>query len=178
MLKQMTADFRDTGDAKRMLAEVGKLDAARHIVPLLGAGAIVVWLAAQLLFLDGSVTFMGTMKVALISVLATGLVWAVSGEQLRLLRELERQGKELKQRTRETGALNRMAQAHLAGCPSQVPVYLGEREAGQGQNQRVSAPAGPAQLPIQSKVVAELRQILGSVPESDEYVSAYLEAAD
>lgn len=107
MLKQITADFRDTGDAKRMLADVGKLDAARNIEPLLGAGAIVVWLAAQLLFLDGSVTFMGTMKVALISVLATGLVWAVSSEQLRLLRELERQGKELEQRTRETGALRR-----------------------------------------------------------------------
>ena len=104
-------------------ADIRRMIAARLIVSLLGA-AMLSWLAAQLL-LHGNVSVVTAARVMSAAVLGPILVWAVSGMELRLLRELARRHQQVDQRTREITSLNQMAQAHLAECTSLAPTGQG-----------------------------------------------------
>ena len=138
MIEPITAQYGYTVDIQRLRADVRRLMTARYFVFFLGA-AILSILAAQLLWLGGSVTVKSVAQVILIAVLGPGLVWAVSTEELRLRRALMNQNFQVRQRTRELVALNRMAQAHLTSCPASVTVYSETPEGPEGPPQAAGA---------------------------------------
>ena len=131
MIQHLGIQSEDGGNVERIRADAQRLVAARHLVLLMGLG-FLVWLGAHVL-LGGSITSMGVGMVGLISVLAPVLVWAVSENELNLLKQLERQISQVDQRKRENLALNRMAQAHLAECFANVSEYQPVSEVGQRQ---------------------------------------------
>ena len=54
--------------------------------------------------------------------LGPALAWLASDKEVRLLRKLDAHSQQLEQRVRETSALNRLMQAHLADCTPDFPV--------------------------------------------------------
>ena len=127
MLAQIANDFPERVNVQSLQADARRLVAARYFILLMGVG-MLFWLAAQM-FLGGGVTFIGGLRVVLVSILGSGLVWAVSDKELRLIGQLQRKTSEVTQRSREVSSLNRMAQAHLADCSVDGPTYLPEPEA-------------------------------------------------
>jgi hypothetical protein len=112
-------DVGDTDELTRIRAEVERLATFRYFILFMGAG-LLLWLAAKVLWLDGSMTFIGMLRVALAAVLGPALAWLASDKEVRLLRQLDKHSQQLEQRLRETKALNRMMQAHLVDC---VPTF-------------------------------------------------------
>ena len=127
MLAQIANDFPERVNVLSLQADARRLVAARYFILLMGVG-MLGWLAMQMFF-GGGVTFIGGLRVVLVSILGSGLVWAVSDKELRLIGQLQRKTSEATQRSREVGALNRMAQAHLADCSVDGPTYLPQPEA-------------------------------------------------
>ena len=116
-LAQLSADHESMGSGQQVHIDIGRLNAARYIVILLGA-AMLLSLVVQALWLGGDVTLSRVLKVGLVAILGPSLLWAASGKELSLLRELQKRTSQLEQRVRENKALNRMTQAHLAECLS------------------------------------------------------------
>lgn len=114
-------DLGDTEEVTRIRAEVNRLATARYLFLFMGAG-LLLWLVAKVLWLDGSMTFIGMLRVALAAVLGPAVAWLASDKEVRLLRQLDKHSQQLEQRVRETSALNRMMQAHLAECVPTFPV--------------------------------------------------------
>lgn len=121
--KYLRPDFGDTDEVMRIRAEVNRLATFRYFILFLGAG-LLLWLAAKVLWLDGNMTFIGMLRVALAAMLGPALAWLASDKEIRLLRELDKHSQQLEQRIRETSALNRLMQAHLADCAPDFPVQL------------------------------------------------------
>ena len=99
---------------------IPRLAAARYGVLFIGVG-VLLWEAAQVLWLGRSVTMRTMTEVALISQLVPMTVWAVSREEHRLRREMEKQTQHLEQRAREIRALNQLFQDHLAEATGKFP---------------------------------------------------------
>ena len=116
-LEQLRPDFSDLGDVRRIRADAQRALAARYGIILVGA-AMLAWLASHMLGLGGALSFSHSIRVVLVAVMGPVIVWFASERELRLLRELEKRNKQLKQRVQEVSALNRMTQAHLAECYS------------------------------------------------------------
>jgi len=116
-LKQFGVDPESMGIGQQVHIDIGRLNAARCIVIILGA-ALLLSLVVQAIWLGGDVTLSRVLKVGLVSILGPCLLWAASGKELSLLRELQQRNSQLEQRVRENKALNRLTQSHLAECLS------------------------------------------------------------
>jgi len=165
-------DFGETEEVTRIRAEVNRLAMFRHFMLFMGAG-LLLWLAAKVLWLDGSMTFIGMARVALAAVLGPALAWLASDQEIRLLRELDKHSQQLEQRVRETSALNRMMQAHLAECLPDLPVQpmLPEEARVFAQETRIPVAANSSHLPYHIAKAASLQPGNGSVDPG------YLESA-
>ena len=119
-LEQLGVDPGDMETGQQVHIDIGRLNAARYIVIFLGA-AMLLSLVVQALWLGGDVTLSRVLKVSLVAILGPSLLWAASGKELSLLRELQKRDRQLEQRVRENKALNLMTQAHLAECLSFAP---------------------------------------------------------
>ena len=114
-LQQLSVDSEGIGGGQQVHIDIVRLNAARYIVIFLGA-AMLLSLVVQALWLGGDVTLSRVLKVGLVAILGPSLLWAASGKELNLLRELQKRNSQLDQRVMENRALNRMTQAHLAEC--------------------------------------------------------------
>jgi len=173
LLEQLWPDFQGMQSVQRIRQDVSRLVAARYFIVFMGA-VFLMSLAVQALFLDGGVTLSRVFKVALVSVLGPGLVWAASDKEVRLLRELDKRNRQLEQRVRENKALNQMTQEHLSDC------FAMDVE------EHPPAPAHPQLRPVANEVFTEaepahLRPDYENVvvldPEDNNYDRRYFEAA-
>ena len=137
-LEQLSVDPESMGSGQQVQIDIGRLNAARYIVIFLGA-AMLLSLVVQALWLGGDVTLSRVLKVGLVAILGPCLLWAASGKELSLLRELQKRTSQLEQRIRENKALNRMTQAHLAECLSPVPPHQPEPRADHGSADNFSS---------------------------------------
>ena len=103
-LEQLGGDPESMGTGQQVHIDMGLLKAARYIVILLGAAQLLS-LVVQALWLGGDVTLSRVLKVGLVAILGPCLIWAASGKELNLLRELQKRNRQLDQRgTGEQGA--------------------------------------------------------------------------
>ena len=130
-LEQLSVDPESMGGGHQVHIDIGRLNAARYIVILLGA-ALLLSLVVQAFWLGGDVTLSRVLKVGLVAILGPSLLWAASGKELSLLSELQKRSSQLEQRIRENKALNRLTQAHLAECFSPAPSLQQESRAVHG----------------------------------------------
>ena len=137
-LEQLSSDPESTRTDEQVHIDIGRLNAARYIVIFLGA-AMLLSLVVQALWLGGDVTLSRVLKVGLVAILGPSLLWAASGKELNLLRELKKRTNQLEQRVRENKALNRMTQAHLAECLSPPPFHQPTPRADHGNAENSSS---------------------------------------
>lgn len=114
-LGQLKSDFTGLGDTSRIRTDARRAMMARYFVLAVGV-AMLLWLLAHALGFGGAVGLIHAIRVITVAVLGPTLVWIASDREIRLLHELEKRGKQLKQRVQEITALNRMTQDHLAEC--------------------------------------------------------------
>ena len=171
-LEQLKPDLSGMHTLHRIHLEVDRLVVARYFIIIMGA-VLLLSLAAQALFFDGGVSFSRVLKVALVSVLGPGLIWAASDKEVRLLKELAKRNRQLEQRVQENKALNRMTQAHLADCLTEAPSYH-------------AAPPRHRVLPdsqemftesAQAEVRSDFQNVIVLDPDDDSYDRRYFEPA-
>ncbi len=101
-------------DSRRISGEERRLVAMRYLILITGAG-MLAWLTAQFV-LGGGVSAATILKIGFAAIAGPALYWSVSEKEVSLLNLLATSSNELRQRTTEITALNRMVRSHLAEC--------------------------------------------------------------
>ena len=130
--------------------------------------------AAQALFFDGGVSLSRVLKVALVSLLGPGLVWAASDKEVRLLQELDKSSQQLDQRVQENKALNRMTQAHLADC---LTVPAAQHDPAPQEHRPHPETVEMITAPTHFEVRSDFQNVIVLDPDDDSYDRRYFEPA-
>ena len=122
----------------------------------------------------GVFPFPRVFKVALVSLLGPGLIWAASVKEVRLLQELDKSSRQLDQRVQENKALNRMTQAHLADCLTVAPA---QHDPAPPEHRSHPATRDVFTEPRQYEVRSDFQNIMVLDPDDDNYDRSYFEPA-
>ena len=158
---------------QRLRMDVSHLVAARYFIIFMGV-VLLLSVAAQALFFDGGVSLSRVFKIALVSLLGPGLVWAASDKEVRLLQELDKSSQQLDQRVQENKALNRMTQAHLADC---LTVASAPHHSAQPEHRSAEETREVFTAPAQYEVRSDFQNVIVLDPEDDNYDRRYFEPA-
>ena len=172
-LDQLMPDLSGMHNVQQLRLDINRLVAARYFIIFMGA-VLLLSVAAQALFFDGGVSLSRVFKVALVSLLGPGLVWAASAKEVRLLQELDKSSQQLEQRVQENKALNRMTQAHLADCLSvaSAPDHPAPREHRPYEETREVFTS-----PTQFEVRSDFQNVIVLDPDDHSYDRRYFEPA-
>ena len=172
-LDQLMPDLSGMQNVQQLRLDINRLVAARYFIIFMGA-VLLLSVVAQALFFDGGVSLSRVFKVALVSLLGPGLVWAASAKEVRLLQELDKSSQQLEQRVQENKALNRMTQAHLADCLSvaSAPDHPAPQEyRSYGETREVFT------SPTQFEVRSDFQNVIVLDPDDHSYDRRYFEPA-